>query len=121
MVRRFGSALTVMCGEDALTMPMMAVGAKGVISVTSNVLPDRVAQVCSLALAGRWEDSRTSHFKLLPVHDAMFIETSPGPVKAVLAHLGKIKLALRLPLVPPSAATRDAAVAAVARYHEGKP
>jgi 4-hydroxy-tetrahydrodipicolinate synthase len=121
MVRRFGSSLTVMCGEDALTMPMMAVGAKGVISVTSNVLPDRMAQVCSLALAGRWDDSRTAHFRLLPVHDAMFVETSPGPVKAVLAHLGKIKLALRLPLALPSAASRDAVIAAVARYLEDKP
>jgi len=121
MVRRFGKGLTVMCGDDALTLPMMMCGARGVISVTSNVLPDRVAEVCNLAHENRWQDARTAHFKLLPVHDAMFTETSPGPVKALLAHLGKIKPALRLPLVPPMAASCDALVAAHARYLEGKP
>ncbi|MBI5531517.1 MAG: 4-hydroxy-tetrahydrodipicolinate synthase [Deltaproteobacteria bacterium] len=121
MVRRFGSALSVMCGDDALTLPMMAVGAKGVISVTSNVLPAAVAEVCNLMHEGRWNEARAAHFRLVPVHDAMFVESNPGPAKATLAHLGKMKLALRLPLVAPSAASRDVVVSAVTRYNEGKP
>jgi 4-hydroxy-tetrahydrodipicolinate synthase len=120
MVRRFGNALTVMCGDDALTLPMMAAGARGVISVTSNVLPGRIAEVCKLALDNRWLEARTAHFKLLAVHDAMFAETSPGPVKALLAHLGKIKPSWRLPLVPPAASSLDALVAAYDRYMENK-
>jgi len=121
MIKRFGNALTVMCGDDALTMPMMAVGAKGVISVTSNVLPDRVAEVCNLMRDGRWNEARAAHLRLLPVHDAMFVEANPGPAKTALANVGKIKPSLRLPLVPPNAASRDTVIAAIARFHEGKP
>jgi 4-hydroxy-tetrahydrodipicolinate synthase len=115
MVRRFGDALTVMSGDDALTLPMMACGARGVISVTSNVAPRRVAEVCALARDGRWDDARAAHFKLLPLHDVMFIESSPGPVKTALEHLGKIKLTLRLPMVAPTAASRDKIVATMGR------
>jgi len=120
MVSRFGDAVTVMCGDDALTLPMMMCGARGVISVTSNVLPDKVAEVCRLARAGKWDEARAAHFKLLPVHDAMFVETSPGPVKAVLAHLGKMKPILRLPLVAPAASSTEKLVTALARYSGAK-
>ncbi len=115
MVRRFGDTLTVMCGDDALTLPMMVCGARGVISVTSNVAPGRVAEVCRLAREGRWDDARAAHFKLQPLHDVMFIESSPGPVKAALAHLGRIKPALRLPMVPPSASSCEKIAGTVAR------
>jgi len=117
-VRRFGDRLTIMCGDDQLTLPMMVCGARGVISVTSNVHPGKVAEVCKLAQANCWEQAKAAHLRLLPLHDAMFIETSPGPVKAALAHLGRMHLSLRLPLVAPSQATRDAVAAALSRYAE---
>jgi 4-hydroxy-tetrahydrodipicolinate synthase len=115
MIRRFGGAVTIMCGDDGLTLPMMVCGAKGVISVTSNVLPARVAEVCNLAAKGRWDEARAAHFALLPVHEVMFIESSPGPVKAALAHLGRIHPALRLPLVPPTVASCEKVAAVVDR------
>jgi 4-hydroxy-tetrahydrodipicolinate synthase len=115
MVRRFGDALAVMCGDDGLTLPMMVCGARGVISVTSNVAPGRVAEVCRLAREGRWDEARAAHFRLQPLHEAMFLEASPGPAKAALAHLGKIRPALRLPMVPPSASAREKIVATVER------
>lgn len=119
-MKRFGERLTVMCGDDALTLPMMVCGARGVISVTSNVYPGKVAEVCTLAREGRWDQARAAHLKLLPVHDSMFLETSPGPSKAALAHKGLMKLSLRLPLVPPSKATCDAVAATLSRFEEDR-
>ena len=116
VVNRIGDRLAVMCGDDALTLPMMACGAKGVISVTSNVFPSRVAAVCRLAREGRWDQARAAHFALLDVHDVMFIETSPGPVKTALAHRGRMGGALRLPLVAPSATSRTRIIEVINKY-----
>jgi 4-hydroxy-tetrahydrodipicolinate synthase len=114
--RRLGDRLTVLSGDDALTLPMMAVGASGVISVTSNVYPDRVSALVRLALEGRFAEARALHFRLLPVHDAMFIEANPGPVKAAAAHKGWMTEATRGPLVPVSEATRVKVGEALARF-----
>lgn len=104
--RRLGDRLTVLSGDDALTLGMMACGAKGVISVTSNVFPKQVQEVCALALAGRWEEARRAHFALLPVHDAMFIESNPGPAKSALVDAGLLQAIVRSPLAFPGEATR---------------
>lgn len=94
--------ITVLSGDDSLTLPMMSVGAKGVISVAANVVPAEVAKMCSLALDGKFDEAREIHYKLFPLFKALFYETNPMPVKAALARMGMIKNVLRLPLVPMS-------------------
>ncbi len=94
--------ITVLSGDDSLTLPMMAVGAKGVISVAANVIPTDLAKMCSLALEGKYSEAREIHYKLFPLFKALFYETNPMPVKAALARMGMIKNVLRLPLVPMS-------------------
>ena len=88
IVRTLGDRVSVLSGDDALTLPMIACGAKGVISVTSNVLPALVSKATELALAGKLDDARKAHLSLMPVHEAMFIEANPGPAKAALAMRG---------------------------------
>lgn len=119
VVREFGSDFSVMSGEDALTLGMMACGAKGVISVTANVYPAQVARVCRCMREGRLDEARAFHLALMPVHDVMFIETSPGPVKAALAHRSKIQMALRLPMVPPSQTSQQRIAETMARFDAG--
>ena len=118
--RRLGDRHTVMSGDDGLTLPMMSVGATGVISVTSNVLPKAVSEVTRLALAGKWDEARAEHLRLLPVHEAMFIESNPGPAKAVSAARGWMKDTVRLPLVAPTAATRTRVSEIIAAYEAGR-
>jgi 4-hydroxy-tetrahydrodipicolinate synthase len=119
LVRRLGDRLAVMCGDDALTLPMMACGARGVISVASNLLPKQVAEVTRLALAGQWDAARRAHLALLPVYEAMFMEASPAPVKFALSHKGRMSAAVRLPLVAASETARPKIVEAVRRYEAG--
>lgn len=114
--RRLGDRLTVMSGDDSLTLAMMAVGAAGVISVTSNVYPAEVSEVVALAEKGAWAEARAAHFRLLPVHDAMFIESNPGPVKAVAAAKEHMSASVRLPLVAASEATRAKLAEVVGRF-----
>ncbi|HEU4539086.1 MAG TPA: 4-hydroxy-tetrahydrodipicolinate synthase [Polyangiaceae bacterium] len=114
--RRAGDRLTVLSGDDALTVAMMAVGAEGVISVTGNVLPAEVARVTAHALAGRWAEARAEHFRLLPVHEAMFFEPNPAPAKAALARLGRMEATLRPPLAEASGAARERVAAALERF-----
>lgn len=97
-----GPDFTVLSGDDALTLPIMAVGGKGVISVTANLLPKKVAQMCSLALSNCMEEAKTIHYELLKLSNDMFIETNPIPVKTALGLMGKITPELRLPLSPMS-------------------
>src|SRR5262249_19186357 len=77
LARTRGKRLTIVCGDDALTLPMIAVGARGVISVTSNLLPRAVARATTAALEGTRDEARALHLELLPVHAAMFIEANP--------------------------------------------
>jgi 4-hydroxy-tetrahydrodipicolinate synthase len=119
LVRRFGDRLSVMCGDDALTLPMMAVGARGVISVTSNLLPKDVSRLVRLAEDGRFAEARALHLSLLPVHEAMFLESNPSPIKAALALDGRMTDTVRGPLAPASAATRAALTAILAGYRRG--
>ncbi|PIE05752.1 MAG: 4-hydroxy-tetrahydrodipicolinate synthase [Sorangium cellulosum] len=113
---RFGDDLAVMSGDDGITLGMMASGAKGVISVTSNLYPDRVAAVCRAVESGDLALAKKLHFSLLPVHGVMFVEPNPGPVKAALAHKNRIHLALRLPLCSPSQANRKLVVDTITAY-----
>jgi 4-hydroxy-tetrahydrodipicolinate synthase len=88
-----------LCGDDALTLPMMAVGAKGVISVTSNLYPRQVSEVVADALAGKWVDAERKNSRLFALHRGLFAEPSPAPIKAALALKGMMSPSVRLPIV----------------------
>ncbi len=118
--RRMGDRLTILSGDDGLTLAMASVGAKGVISVTSNVLPKEVSDTTRLVLAGKWDEARRAHFALLPVHEAMFVEANPGPAKAVLASKTLMSDIVRLPLAPISEGARTQVLAAMARFERGE-
>ena len=93
-------------GDDALTLPMIALGADGLISVASNEAPELMSRMSDLALAGNWDEARALHYRLLPLMEGNFIESSPGPVKAAMALMGLLEENLRLPLVPVQEKTR---------------
>lgn len=90
--------ITVLSGDDGLTLPMMAIGARGVISVTANVVPDRMRSMVHHALEGHLAEAQKIHRELSPLSRALFIETNPIPVKTALSLMGKIQLEFRLPL-----------------------
>jgi 4-hydroxy-tetrahydrodipicolinate synthase len=97
----------VFSGEDALTLPVVALGGAGIISVASNEIPHEMAEMTRAALNNDWENARRIHRKYLPLMQANFMESNPLPVKAVLAMLGKIEEVYRLPLVPMKRDTRS--------------
>lgn len=99
--------ITVISGDDMLTLPMMVVGGKGVISVAANIVPQEVSQMVHAALEGKWEEARKAHFYLYNLFQAMFIETNPIPAKTSLAMMGKIKEEFRLPMCPLSGQNRS--------------
>lgn len=92
--------ISILSGDDALTLPMMSVGAKGVISVVSNVAPAMVANMVHHALSDQWEEARALHFKLHRLFTDLFIDTNPIPVKAAMHMMGMIEEVYRLPLCP---------------------
>ena len=94
-----GENIDVLSGDDALLLPMMSVGAKGVVSVTANFMAKEVAELIENFNAGKIEEARKMHNKLYRLSQAMFIETNPVPVKAVMSMLGRIENNVRLPLV----------------------
>ena len=90
----------VLSGDDSFTFPLLALGAEGLISVAANEAPALMSQMINLALQGDWPEARELHYRLLPLMEVNFIESSPGPVKAALAMMGLIEESYRLPLVP---------------------
>lgn len=92
------SDITVLSGDDSLTLPMMAVGATGVISVAANLVPAKMAALCAAFEKGDLAQAQALHFELLPLFKGLFLETNPMPVKAALAKMGLIRNVLRLPL-----------------------
>jgi 4-hydroxy-tetrahydrodipicolinate synthase len=119
IAQTMGSRVTILSGDDSLSLPMIAVGAKGVISVTSNLLPAQVTRATRLALDGKLEEARRAHLALMPLHEAMFIEANPAPVKAALAARGVMQPTVRLPLVEVEESTRAAVVGALEAYTRG--
>jgi 4-hydroxy-tetrahydrodipicolinate synthase len=97
----------VFSGDDAVTLPVIALGGVGIISVASNEIPHEMATMTRAALANDWTSARTIHRKYLSLMQANFIESSPLPVKAVLAMMGKIEENYRLPLLPMRRDTRS--------------
>jgi 4-hydroxy-tetrahydrodipicolinate synthase len=100
IIHRSKPGFLMLSGDDPLTLPMMSLGGKGVITVTGNVAPTDMAHMVSAALKGDYERARTLHFKLTPLFSALFLETNPIPVKAALAMMGKMSEEVRLPLTP---------------------
>ena len=107
IVQLCGERLTVLAGDDALTLPMMAVGGKGVVTVTANLLPTDMANLVKAFTTGKIEEARRIHFKLAPLFAALFYETNPIPVKEALGMMGKIDPELRLPLCAMATDTRE--------------
>ena len=97
----------VFSGDDALTLPVIALGGVGIISVASNEIPREMSEMARAALANDWDAARHLHRKYLPLMQANFIESNPLPVKAVLAMMGKIEEVYRLPLLPMRRDTRS--------------
>jgi len=92
--------INVMSGDDSLTLPMISVGAKGVVSVAANIVPRAVADLCAAGNAGDYAKAREIHYRIAPLYSGLFLETNPLPIKAALAAMGLIKNNLRLPLTP---------------------
>lgn len=90
----------ILSGEDAQTLEMMSLGAVGTISVTANVLPALMAEFCSSYLAGDHARAQELDNRLQPVHDVLFVESSPTPTKWILSELGRMQGGIRLPLIP---------------------
>ncbi|MDP7350557.1 MAG: 4-hydroxy-tetrahydrodipicolinate synthase [Nitrospinota bacterium] len=97
-IKLCGENFSVISGDDANTLPIMAAGGKGVISVTANIAPDKIAALCKASLDRNFSEARKLHYELLDLNIGMFIETSPGPVKTALFLMGKVTDEVRLPL-----------------------
>jgi 4-hydroxy-tetrahydrodipicolinate synthase len=103
----------VLSGDDWLTLPLIAAGGDGLISVVSNEVPAAMTALVHLLLSGDLQNARTWHYRLLPLMDANFLETNPAPAKAALEAMGRIQNVLRLPLLPVSESTAVALRAAM--------
>lgn len=96
----------VLSGDDAITLALIALGGDGIISVASNEVPDLMVGLAEAALRGDLKSAREAHYRLLPLMEANFLESNPGPVKAAMAQLGLLEEQFRLPLVPVQEQTR---------------
>ena len=97
---------TLFSGDDAVTLPVISLGGRGIISVASNVIPSEIAQMTQAALNDDWPRARTLHRKYLPLMQALFIESNPMPAKCLLAIMGRIEENYRLPMVRVKPETR---------------
>ena len=113
-----GPEFTVLSGDDTLTLPLMSLGGRGVISVVANIVPKETAEMTHAALDGDWKRARELHLKLFPLSKAMFIETNPIPVKEAMAMLGLIAgPEYRLPLCRMSEPNRERLRKALAQFN----
>jgi 4-hydroxy-tetrahydrodipicolinate synthase len=101
VIQQVPEEFIVLSGDDALTLPLVAMGGRGLISVASNEIPAEMTKLAQLCLAGEFATARALQRKLLPLMEVNFIETNPTPVKAAMAEMGLLEPVWRLPLVPP--------------------
>ena len=111
-----GRDFLVYSGIELLCYPMLAIGGVGHVSATANILPREVAALYDLVVAGRWQEAMDLHYRLLPINEALFLETNPGPLKWAMGELGWITPNYRLPLCEPSLANQERIRAALAHY-----
>lgn len=117
IISALGNDITVLSGDDSLTLPFLAVGAKGVISVASNLYPKQISRLVALALQGDYAKARVLHRRLYPVLKAIFIESNPSPIKVALAEAGLIgSPEVRLPLSPLTAESRASLLATLQAF-----
>jgi 4-hydroxy-tetrahydrodipicolinate synthase len=107
ILKRFGDRYTVLSGDDALTLPVMALGGSGVISTTSNVAPRLVSRQVDLFVSGDLAGARKQHQHLTPLYEALFVESNPGPVKYAMGVRGIMSPEIRLPFVQPTEASQQ--------------
>ena len=107
VIRLCGPDFDVLSGDDQMTFPLMALGGKGVISVVTNIIPDKMSALVRHMLAGEIDKARAIHFEIFELCQAMFVETNPIPIKAALGLMGKIEPEFRLPLCPPASASLE--------------
>ena len=105
------SDFLVLAGDDALTLPLMAVGGRGIVSVSSNEIPREMSQMVELAERGDFAAARAIHARILPLLQINFIEANPVPVKAAMAAMGLLENVYRLPMTPPTPASMEKIVA----------
>jgi len=115
ILARVGDRLAVLSGDDATALSLYAVGAKGCISVVSNVAPREMSAMWDAVVAGDWKKARELHYRLLPLGEDLFIEANPVPVKAALAMMGRIADELRPPLYPLAPSNRERVRSALQR------
>jgi 4-hydroxy-tetrahydrodipicolinate synthase len=101
VIQQVPEEFLVLSGDDALTLPLVAMGGRGIISVASNEIPAEMTRLAQLCLAGNFAEARAMQRKWLPLLEVNFIETNPTPVKAAMAEMGLLEPVFRLPLVPP--------------------
>jgi 4-hydroxy-tetrahydrodipicolinate synthase len=106
MVHQLPERIHILSGDDVFTIPLIALGGRGVISVVSNQIPTEMAKLAELALAGDFAGARSLQKQWLPLMEVNFVESNPIPVKAAMAMMGLIEPAWRLPMCPPSEANR---------------
>ncbi len=117
IIQALGDAVTVLSGDDSLTLPFMSVGAKGVISVASNLYPREVGRLVAHALAQDYPKARALHRRLYPVFKTIFIESNPAPIKLAMARAGLIgSEEVRLPLCTLSEASRQTLLATLKAF-----
>lgn len=108
ILHALGDSMTVLSGDDSLTLPFMSVGAKGVVSVASNLWPRQVGQIVARAMAGDFRRAQGIHRRMYPVFKGIFIESNPSPIKAAMARAGLISTdVVRPPLCPLSPSSRQ--------------
>ena len=100
IIRLCGDRLTVLSGDDVLTLPILSLGGRGVISVAANIAPKDFSRMVQSALKNDWTEARRLHYHLTPLTDALFLETNPVPVKTALELMSRCRSEVRLPLVP---------------------
>ena len=117
LVARKPDSLDILSGDDNLTLPIVALGGMGVISVASNLIPKEMEELTKAAVAGKMKKARELHYRLLPLFQAMFLETNPIPIKAALAERGRIEEVYRLPMCPMSKPLRKVLMDAVKKLN----
>jgi 4-hydroxy-tetrahydrodipicolinate synthase len=100
ILRLCGDRLTILSGDDSATLPLMAIGAKGVIATISNIMPREMHELAAAGLSGDFARARQIHFAMLPLMRALFIETNPIPIKQACAFMGKCANEVRMPMTP---------------------
>jgi 4-hydroxy-tetrahydrodipicolinate synthase len=116
VLHQCGRDFLVYSGIELLCYPMLAIGGAGHVSATANILPREVAELYNLVAAGQWQKAMDLHYYLLPLNEALFLETNPGPLKWALGTLGRINPYLRLPMCEPSPQNQEKIAAALATY-----